>query len=1101
MKGGGGQVLSGIGRRFVDNFFDLTGDDSDDNGGVQRVDGGEDTSDGEKDEAAIEAVVDLTMDKEKEQDDEDDVGLGETAARIVTPIKQSGTATSPQASLLGSISDNATTYDDNGSSADGHWSPELTRRSGVNVHNMVVLPPGERQRNAQGDLLCKIDGCRTEALSDKDGLCERHHRLFREAGRQTKDPLSAPEREDEAEMGSDASEEEASCTSEEAKEPSSTEQDPSRGSTHQETKSGSTTSHPIDLTNDDCSSFDDDDDIAGDDEEVVVLGVTGGHNGSASMSRYNLRERPMTTEEVAFDGEEVEASSTVPMRVVDDSEPPEDIEGAKAESNQLFCGEHDDQCFMCNKGGKLLCCSFCEKAFHLSCHRPRLDEVPRGSWKCQECLAPELDRLFRCGECLACTRDDCGACRYCLDMPKFGGPGSLKQACVERTCPYKRYALPETVPKSTRTDEDEDDDSSKWDSSTDEESDNCDASCSDENDGSYASDDDLGTLSGGENMEQFTALGKNIDGSSSVNQKGGLNVRKRHRQPGKKRNKQKRKRPQKHRQSRAKARRPVNENMLQSPFNSQSSSGETSVGGLKILSIDLGEQKKGLNCFGEFFRHRTYEVTVSINQNPPDRKLWLGGRCLELVSAKLPRKSNGRFEVKKMSLMYVATEGPGLDTINLQAKLDSFASFSSLSPVKAVARLAHLQSNARKIGFTDVSKIEFIEERGNEGCGFFPRGFFDGWGPRTDYDSVQVRIMGPTIGLFKGMLLAKEGIAAIQLPRESMMKAPPSEACDEDWVCVVLKNVFPGDANKQLGKHLDPDESARASYTNPMNKLKKISKMYRRMLIGYGVRKDDVAAYAKASRDPAHLKHAHLKGVADPTGKIPEGRVFITGYVANGDGERVLFGQCFNQIYVSRSPSVAPGDAKILSVLSEKTNDMSEEEWGLLCSYKWGTIIFGAPVNSCPIPSMIADGDLDGDDYFVLWEPQMLSHLLTANDELTRKSRRLLLELKMPEKAVQSVNKDTPFSGGDDDWLSKAQDQMLDFPAQNAATNIVGQLYKLCVKASKRPGGNYDIFDEDAVAYAQAYKDSMDIQKHGGRIYLPEHLHHNVKESLRALLV
>ena len=131
----------------------------------------------------------------------------------------------------------------------------------------------------------------------------------------------------------------------------------------------------------------------------------------------------------------------------------------------------------------------------------------------------------------------------------------------------------------------------------------------------------------------------------------------------------------------------------------------------------------------------------------------------------------------------------------------------------------------------------------------------------------------------------------------------------------------------------------------------------------------------------------------------------------------------------------------------------------------------------------------------------MLSHLMTSNDELTWKSRRLLLELKMPEKAVQSVNKDTSFSGGDDDWLSKAQDQMLDFATQNAATKIVGQLYKLCVKASKRPGGGYDIFDEDAVAYAQAYKDSMDIQKHGGRIYLPEHLHHNVKESLRALLV
>ena len=79
----------------------------------------------------------------------------------------------------------------------------------------------------------------------------------------------------------------------------------------------------------------------------------------------------------------------------------------------------------------------------------------------------------------------------------------------------------------------------------------------------------------------------------------------------------------------------------------------------------------------------------------------------------------------------------------------------------------------------------------------------------------------------------------------------------------------------------------------------------------------------------------------------------------------------------------------------------------------------------------------------------MLSHLLTSNDELTRKSRRLLLELKRPEKVVQSVNKDTSFSGGDDEWLSKVQDQMLDFPAQNAATKIVGQLYNRTLAAKR----------------------------------------------------
>ena len=102
-----------------------------------------------------------------------------------------------------------------------------------------------------------------------------------------------------------------------------------------------------------------------------------------------------------------------------------------------------------------------------------------------------------------------------------------------------------------------------------------------------------------------------------------------------------------------------------------------------------------------------------------------------------------------------------------------------------------------------------------------------------------------------------------------------------------------------------------------------------------------------------------------------------------------------------------------------------------------------------------------------------------------------------------------------------------DFPQQNAATNLVGKLWTLCNKASERSGGAVDLCDKDAVAYAKwvmhgwilplnrlhrrrliigcllskrAYKESMDIQKHGGRINLPQRLHENLPESLRYLL-
>ncbi|XP_031560229.1 lysine-specific demethylase 2B-like [Actinia tenebrosa] len=43
-------------------------------------------------------------------------------------------------------------------------------------------------------------------------------------------------------------------------------------------------------------------------------------------------------------------------------------------------------------------------------------------------------RRTRCGQCDNCQRDDCGECRTCKDMKKFGGPGRMKQSCLNRVC-------------------------------------------------------------------------------------------------------------------------------------------------------------------------------------------------------------------------------------------------------------------------------------------------------------------------------------------------------------------------------------------------------------------------------------------------------------------------------------------------------------------------------------------------------------------------------------------------------------------------------------------------------------------------------------------
>ena len=80
-------------------------------------------------------------------------------------------------------------------------------------------------------------------------------------------------------------------------------------------------------------------------------------------------------------------------------------------------------------------------------------------------------------------------------------------------------------------------------------------------------------------------------------------------------------------------------------------------------------------------------MKVNINEASPGKSFWHDGRHLELVAGKLPREKTGRFNVKEMKLMYIATEGPNLPKINLQKQLDTTCSFSSIAHVKVGARL------------------------------------------------------------------------------------------------------------------------------------------------------------------------------------------------------------------------------------------------------------------------------------------------------------------------------------------------------------------------------------------------------------------------------
>ena len=59
-------------------------------------------------------------------------------------------------------------------------------------------------------------------------------------------------------------------------------------------------------------------------------------------------------------------------------------------------------------------------------------------------------RRGRCRNCAACLRVNCRECIFCRDMKKYGGPGILRQTCVERRCEHPISPLQEEGESSSK---------------------------------------------------------------------------------------------------------------------------------------------------------------------------------------------------------------------------------------------------------------------------------------------------------------------------------------------------------------------------------------------------------------------------------------------------------------------------------------------------------------------------------------------------------------------------------------------------------------------------------------------------------------------------
>jgi hypothetical protein len=355
----------------------------------------------------------------------------------------------------------------------------------------------------------------------------------------------------------------------------------------------------------------------------------------------------------------------------------------------------------------------------------------------------------------------------------------------------------------------------------------------------------------------------------------------------------------------------------------------------------------------------------------------LNTKVYTLVCAKASAESSGpRFCPKReiLTLTYMAESGKGIPIMDMKEELEHWGDFAVLDVNKAVARMSLLQSTYASVHTLSASDdFEMIEEECNVGCGFIPDHMMDEYYPRTPKVALQVRIFSPRLGILKGVLMRKPGIDRIQLP-PSMVKVSPSKnkesrKSDEAILLITKQGRHPTSFNTQLAKQLAGKDLS-PSFDKS---IKKLSDMICRMLIGLGVPVALMNEYVRRSQRREKLRHAWIVGVADPTGGIPEGHVFVTGFHDNHPG----------QVFITRSPCLEASDAKLLPLLLEKPSSMTQFQWDWMRKLPFGAVIFGNPIKESEptLPETIADGDLDGDLYLICWSKNIVSRIEAANKD------------------------------------------------------------------------------------------------------------------------
>jgi hypothetical protein len=163
-------------------------------------------------------------------------------------------------------------------------------------------------------------------------------------------------------------------------------------------------------------------------------------------------------------------------------------------------------------------------------------------------------------------------------------------------------------------------------------------------------------------------------------------------------------------------------------------------------------------------------------------------------------------------------------------------------------------------------------------------------------------------------------------------------------------------------------------------------------------------------------------------------------------------------------------------------------DWDSLNARHFGDIYFGHGV--VPLPNLIADGDLDGDLYFVMWDTEIVKSVKISNVADLERRARLSKKRATAKQSSNAALRNNP------NWFTDMRSAVANVGFEIRVSELIGHLYQ----EAKAEWENEARVYADYVALGNAYKKSLDLKKHGDRVELPEHLWDAIPAALHVFL-